>query len=160
MEENKSSIFSQKALDKVTSPEDLNGYLKVTRPGIWFVLIAFVILLIGVIAWAILGRLETTVNVAVISSNNSVVCLVPTESCEDVLSSGKIKISDKEYTLKDAGYSKMTVTEDIGADIINNGLLTAGQEVIPLQVDAKLMNGVYVGNVVTEAVKPITFIIN
>lgn len=160
MEEKKNSIFSQKALDKVTSPEDLNGYLKVTKPGVWFILIAIVVLLIGVIAWSILGRLETTVDIAVISSNGNVVCLVPSENCKDILSSGKIKISDNEYTIKDAGFSKMTVTEDMGAEFINNGLLTLGQEVIPLQVNAKLANGLYVGNVTTDAVKPITFIIN
>ena len=41
-ENEKKSIFRQKALDRINSPEQLTDYLRVTNPGIWLVLIAAV----------------------------------------------------------------------------------------------------------------------
>ncbi len=160
MEENKNSFFRKQALEKVTSPEELDCYLKVTRPGVWFVLIAIIVLVIGVLCWSVLGHLETTVNVAVVSSNNSTLCLVSADSSEDILKSGKIKIAGKDYTLSDVGMSKMVISSDFDSTILNSGLVKVGDVVIPLKVDANLQNGVYAGEVVTETVKPISFILN
>ena len=50
------SIFRQKSIDRVSSPEELNDYIRVTTPSVWIVLIALVVLLLGMLAWSILGR--------------------------------------------------------------------------------------------------------
>ncbi len=59
-EENKpqkgSGIFRKKSMDRVSSPEALNDYIRVTTPSVWIVLIALVVLLLGMLAWSILGR--------------------------------------------------------------------------------------------------------
>ncbi len=46
--EKRKPIFREKALEKITSPEQLNNYLKVTNPAVWMILAA-VILLLGII---------------------------------------------------------------------------------------------------------------
>lgn len=43
--------ISQKSLNRVKSPEDLNDYIRVANPGVWLVLVAVVILLAGVCIW-------------------------------------------------------------------------------------------------------------
>ena len=53
-----SSIFREKSLNKVNQPEDLNDYIRVTRPSIWIVLIAMILLLIGIIAWMVFGSID------------------------------------------------------------------------------------------------------
>ena len=35
------SLFRKKAMDRISSPEDLTSYLKVTNPGVWSVLLLF-----------------------------------------------------------------------------------------------------------------------
>ncbi len=58
-EENKktgSGIFRKKSMDRVSNPEALNDYIRVTTPSVWVVLIALVVLLVGMLAWSILGR--------------------------------------------------------------------------------------------------------
>lgn len=162
-ENNKKSIFRQKALSKVSSPEELDRYLMVTRPGIWFALSAVIVLLVGVIVWGFLGRIETTYQMAVCSTGDVAVCYVPLDKCKDVIEAGKIKIADKEYSVFDAGYSEDIVTEsDMDAILASGGNLTAGQPVKPLKVEAKgLTKGVfYTGETVIESIKPISFIIN
>ena len=61
MEEKKSggSIFREKSMSRVSSPEALNDYIRVTTPSVWIVLIALVLLLVGMLAWSIFGTVET-----------------------------------------------------------------------------------------------------
>ncbi len=50
-------LFREKSIEKVSSPEKLDDYIKVVSPGIWLVLVAVIILLLGVLAWAAVGSL-------------------------------------------------------------------------------------------------------
>ena len=43
--------ISQKSLNRVKSPEDLNDYIRVANPGVGLVLVAVVILSAGVCIW-------------------------------------------------------------------------------------------------------------
>ncbi len=162
-EEGKKSIFRKSAMDKVSSPEELDGYLKVTRPGVWFALAAIVVFLAGVIAWGFLGHIETTYSVAVVASENGEArCYVPLDKIEAVTEAGKIKIADKEYTVKDIGLAEDIITEnDISVIAASGYNLYAGQFVKPLKIEAaELESGMYTGEAVIETIKPISFIIN
>lgn len=57
-EDQKKSVFRQKSMERVSSPEQLNDYIRVTSPSVWIVLIALVVLLLGMLAWSVLGRIE------------------------------------------------------------------------------------------------------
>ena len=49
------SIFRQKSMDRVSSPEALDDYIRVTTPSGWILLIALAVLLAGVLAWIFIG---------------------------------------------------------------------------------------------------------
>ena len=58
VEENKKAvpgIFRKKSIERISNPEALNDYIRVTTPSVWIVLIALVILLAGMLAWSIFG---------------------------------------------------------------------------------------------------------
>lgn len=67
------SIFRQESIDKVSSPEKLDDYIRVTTPSVWITLIAIILLLTGALVWGIFGEVTvhnedgTTENVAPIS---------------------------------------------------------------------------------------------
>ncbi len=44
-EQGNTSFFRKKSLDRISSPEQLTDYLRVTNPGIWIFLAAVVVLL-------------------------------------------------------------------------------------------------------------------
>ena len=48
-------VYRQESLDRISSPEKLNDYIKVSSPSVWLIMAAIIILLLGVIAWSILG---------------------------------------------------------------------------------------------------------
>ena len=51
------AIFRQKSIDKVSSPEKLDDYIRVTTPSVWITLFAIVILLVGTFLWGTCGEL-------------------------------------------------------------------------------------------------------
>ena len=60
MTENKTGngIFREKSMERVSSPEELNDYIRVTTPSVWLVLAALILLLAGMLAWSVLGTVE------------------------------------------------------------------------------------------------------
>ncbi len=59
-----SGIFREKSMERVSSPEELNDYIRVTTPSVWIVLIALVVLLVGMLAWSIFERWNGTMRTA------------------------------------------------------------------------------------------------
>ena len=49
-------IFRKKNIERVSSPEQLNDYVRVSNPGVWMVLTAVIVLLFGICAWGIWKR--------------------------------------------------------------------------------------------------------
>ena len=63
------TLFRQKSLDRISSPEELHDYMRVTSPRLWMILTAIVILLAGFIVYASTANMENTVNVRVTIEN-------------------------------------------------------------------------------------------
>lgn len=48
-------LFREKNIQKVSSPEELNDYMRVTSPSVWVILISVIIILSGFVFWGITG---------------------------------------------------------------------------------------------------------
>ena len=55
------SVFRKSALDRISSPEQLDKVLKVTSPMSWLALLAVTVMLVFVVVWSFVGSLPTTV---------------------------------------------------------------------------------------------------
>ena len=64
------NIFRKTTLERISSPEQLTDYLRVTNPGIWAILTAVILLLAGIFAWSMVGTLETKSDVRVVVTEN------------------------------------------------------------------------------------------
>jgi hypothetical protein len=82
------SIFNKKATDKLRSPDDLDKYVQVTNPSVWVVLAACIALLIGLLAWGLLGSVTTSVSSTGVCVNGKAMCFL---SAEDV---AKVHVGD------------------------------------------------------------------
>lgn len=54
------SIFRQKSLDRISSPEEIDNYIRVTRPSLWLALGVIILLLAALILWSVTARIEAT----------------------------------------------------------------------------------------------------
>ncbi|MCR4907676.1 MAG: hypothetical protein K5985_02530 [Lachnospiraceae bacterium] len=52
------TIFREKNLQRISSPEQLNDYIRVSTPALWILLVAITLLLIGALVWASFGTLD------------------------------------------------------------------------------------------------------
>ncbi len=59
------TIFRKKSLDRVTSPEQLNDYIKVTTPSVWMILLATMVLIVGTLFWSVFGKIQVNTDAGV-----------------------------------------------------------------------------------------------
>ena len=52
-------IFRESSLKRAASPEELDGYIRVTSPGVWLVIGCIIFFLLGILVWGYFGSLET-----------------------------------------------------------------------------------------------------
>lgn len=55
-----SDLFRKKSLDSVSSPEQLNDYIRVTTPSVWLIMLGLILLLAGMIVWSVFGTVDAT----------------------------------------------------------------------------------------------------
>ena len=53
-------LFRKKSLERISSPEEMHDYMRVTSPRLWMILTAIVVLLGGFIAYAATTTMEST----------------------------------------------------------------------------------------------------
>ena len=53
------SLFRKKSVDRISAPEQLNDYLRVTSPTVWVILLAVVLLLAGLLIWSSAAVVES-----------------------------------------------------------------------------------------------------
>ncbi|SCW41281.1 hypothetical protein SAMN02910456_01006 [Ruminococcaceae bacterium YRB3002] len=140
MAEQQSTLFRKEALQKITAPEQLTDYLKVTNPGIWLVLIAVIVLLIGLFAWCIVGKLET-VNPCIASVKDGTAQIYVTDTTKGEVTEGMtVRIDGHDFTIN-------------RVDRDDYGRMTA---YAPVNVN----NGSYNVDVIVESISPIKFLID
>ena len=159
-EKKHSGLFREKTMESMESPEALNEYLKVTSPGVWLVLSAVIVLLVGCILWGIFGRIRTTGTFAVSSEGGVAVCYVPYAQAEKVLAKGSITVDGREYMLR-VEENVPCVQLDASADpyVLKAGGLSAGDVTALVPVLATLPDGVYAGEVLLEDLQPISLLL-
>ena len=153
-------IFRKKSIDRMSSPEQLNDYIKVTNPGVWMALAAIVILLIGVCVWGVFGKLETKLPVAAVSQDGQTVLYVKEDDLSAVKENMSVYIGDETYKVTSVSAQPLAVTEEISEYARHTGELSLGEWVYIVQIDGSLANGTYKAQIVTDSVSPLYFVFN
>ena len=139
-EQEQTTLFRKKALEKVSTPDQLSQYLHVTNPGVWVILVAVLLLIAGMFAWASIGSLETTAEVKIVVEDEDAL-VIPVNANGSALEVGmtlRVDAQDKEYELYWVDYDDYD------------------RKVAYAYVD--LPDGTYDAEVVTGSVKPIKFL--
>lgn len=153
-------IFRKKSIDKMSSPEQLNDYIKVTSPGVWMVLAAIAILLAGICVWGIFGKLETKLTVAAESREGQTVLYVKESDISSVKKDMNVTVDNSVYTVTSISATPIAVTEEISEYARHTGGLSLGEWVYVVQTSGKLVDGAYRAQIVTDSVSPLYFVFN
>ena len=158
----KNKIFREKSIERVSSPEQLNDYIRVTNPSIWLVLSAVVILMAGICVWGICGRLDTVLKAPAITREKETVCYVKEEK-KDVLSNQMcVRLEGEEYGIEEISVLPVQIDDDFPEYLIHLGGFTRGEWVYAVTLDGVCgeEGGIYEAEIVLESISPMTFVIN
>lgn len=153
-------IFRKKSLDRVSSPEQLNDYVRVSNPGVWMVLVAVIMLLVGVCIWGVFGRLDTKISAAAIVESGSVTCYVKEADFASVKTGQTVIINDKECEISAVSSTPIAVTAEFGEYVLHVGGLQVGEWVYQVTFQTDLADGIYSAQIVVDSVSPMSFILN
>lgn len=159
--ENQETIFRQKSVDRVNSPEQLDGYLKVTSPSVWLVLIGIIIILFGAIVWSYFGKLNTYSPVGCTIEEGIAYCYINEDAGSKIDVGMTIEVPTDETSFEitsiDRKGMQIPDTYDYLQHIVG---VTSSDYVFLINGKCDLPNGYYAARVATESVSPLEFILN
>lgn len=137
-------VFRQKSVERIASPEQLQDYMRVTTPGVWMVLAAVILLLAGLILSSALVNVESKITEqAVVAEDGLMLDIALPLSQKSLVAPGMpVRVADREakidmvFQAEDAVEVIATLPED-------------GEKLAP---------GTYDVEIITETVRPISFL--
>lgn len=138
-EKQETTMFRKKAMRHFSSPEDLTSYLRVTTPGMWVIMAAVIVLLVGVFAWASVGTLETTVDATAIVKDHTAEVVAAGQEADTLKPGMPLRIASQDFVIA-------------SVDLDEYGRAIA-------QAEVSLPDGTYEGVIVVEQTHPITFLL-
>ena len=156
----KSEIFRKKALDRVKSPEDLNDYVQVTTPGVWLLLAAIVVLLLGACAWGVLGNITVKVEAQALVENGQAVCIVDADKAATIEPGMPVVVDEVEGHVNSVDTQARTLGEVTSTLNVAYSEPDMNREVCVVQATIGVANGGYKAQIITETLRPFSFVTN
>ncbi len=128
--------MSEQTRKKLKSPEQLNDYLRVTSPGVWAVVVMIILMLLALLCWAGVGTLESRVP-ALVSVSDGLAAVTPL-GVQTVEEGMLVIIEEKEYEIRAVIKDEYDRPEG--------------------QVPVSLPNGEYEATLITERIRPLSFL--
>ena len=155
------SLFREKSLKSVASPEELDDYIKVTNPGIWLLLSVIVIFLLGVIVWGVFGKLESDVDVFGRMEEGRLVVYASGADMLKLQKGMKVEANRMEGSVTDITGYTLTAEEVFPTSVkAQEYHINPGTPLYPIITDLTLPDGNYDARVVLQEIKPMELIFN
>ena len=143
------TLFRKESYDRISSPEQMRDYMRVTSPRLWMLLAAMIALLAGFLVYASTTMMETTLELSASVDQSGVIqAAVTPEQARNLEIGMKVRIGGKNARV---------------AEIVQMmGGATGKQTTVLIEPEEDLVlpEGLYQATVVTESISPIDFLMN
>lgn len=139
-------VFRQKSVERIASPEQLQDYMRVTTPGTWMVLVAVIVLLAGLIVSSALVNVESKITEqAEVAEDGLMLDIMLPMAQKSLVTPGMVvRVADREAKID------MVFQAENEVEVLAS-LPTDGEKLSP---------GTYDVEIITETVRPISFLFN
>lgn len=164
------NLFKKSSMERITSPEKLNDFIKVSNPTSWMILGAALAIVLGLLCWGIFGQLTESVSFNGYLKEGQLCCYAPGSLAEQLSAGMEAKVAPQGSAENAFDGRILTVAEhplsydEASRDIISDYMLsslgiTGWNIAVTLETDAPLYEGVvYTVSVVTETYRPIEMV--
>ena len=153
-------LFKKSNIDRISSPEQLQDYVRVANPGLWMAISAIVILLAGIIVWGFIGKIDTTMPTAIVTECGNAVLYIGESDAEKLEIGMTVRSGEKEYKITDIAKEPIKMDGLLTDYAIHASGLTVGEWVYTVGIDGEHTDGVQKADIVIESISPISFILN
>ena len=134
-------IFRKKSLERLTEPEQLSDYLRVTRPAIWIALIAVIVVIVGLFLWGNFISIESALQgKAAVSDGVMTITFQDQLQAKNIETGMNVNIGDEDVPVTSVGTAE-------------NGAIIAGAH-------ANVPDGTYDVSVTFKSSKVLSFLFN
>lgn len=154
------NLFRQKSLDKISSPEQLDDYIRVVNPNIWIVLSGIIVLLVGILIWSVFGRLDSRISAVGSCEDGKLTCYVSAADINKVNEELHIIVDGETYAIAYVSSKPVKAKDQMDEYLRYSGKIGEDDWVYEITDDTDLPTGDYKTEIVVESVKPISFVLN
>lgn len=155
----KEGLFRQKSLEQFTAPEQLNDYIRVSRPSIILIMVAIISFLAGVIIWGYLGSIDSHANAIATSSEGVITTYLRTSDATELNLRSVVQIGEKEYNITSIS-DPYIAGEILEPEQMMRYCVSANDQVYGITADGgTLTDGLYTAKVIMARIRPIDLIL-
>ncbi len=100
-------LFRKESLDRISSPEQLNDYLRVTTPAVWLLMAAIILLLVGALVMSSVATIDSFVSgTARVEDGNMTIFFDDAQLAESVEEGMRVSVGDTESVIGSIGRSE------------------------------------------------------
>ncbi len=155
-----SDLFRKKSLDKISSPERINDYIKTPRASSLAALIAALALIAGALVWGIFGRLDITLAAVTVCENGKAVCYVSEYDAEHITEGTSVRIDGDEFSVAYIPDLPVPAKDTVSGYAAHIGGFDENGWVYALELNGEMTDGIYKTDIVTERVSPVSLLLN
>ena len=156
----KNSLFREKAYKKALSPEQINDYIKTSKPSVWVILSVIVILLFGAFVWSVCGKIEMTITSVTVCEADKSYCYISEKDIDKISDNTYVRIENLEYKINDVSKLPVPASDKISQYGLHLGNFENDEWVYMAEIETTFDDGIYKTYVISECVSPISLILN
>lgn len=159
METEKSRLFRQKSLEKMSSPEKIDALVKVVNPGIWILLTAIVLVILGAVVWGVFGSIRTEIDLAFESEAGETVFYLTEEDIDAVAIGSPVTVDGKEGIVIRISPRPVQAAELMDEYMLHMNGFAYDTWVYEAASELRTTPGVHRAKIITDAFSPIDLIL-
>lgn len=156
----KNNLFREKSIKKISSPEQINDYIKTSNLSIWIIFSAVIILLIGALTWAVFGELEIAVSSVTVCDDGKAYCYISENDIEKITDNAYARIEGNDYVLDNISKLPVPASGVISSYGLHIGNFESGEWVYTAELESTIEDGIYRTDIILESVSPISLLMN
>ena len=125
-QQNGKQLYRKQVMDRLSSPEKLNDYLKVTSPAVWVALTAIILIIAGAVVWGITTYIHSAAKgTAEVKDGKLVVVFDDPSQASNVKEGLTVKVGGTSSTITSVGMNQEGKIIAVADTTLADGTYTA-----------------------------------